>query len=489
MEELTTEEETNKILIIQPSSYELKIGLSNSEEPKIIPHCLIDFVKCEKEDNFYYEEKKVNQEEEKEIHQTKHEVIKNIQEISEKNRRTIKEKFIIRKTTKEEKIESEKLNEKELIGIKAIEYSKNNSEGNLFYPIKSGYFNTCTNRSLLYVSDCLEKIWKSEIEKLISKEEYEETSVFYILPDKFDKVEIQYVLKILLKNFGFKEVFLHTENICSAFSVGLSSVCVVDFGETKTSVSFINEGLSVKKSQHVLPYGGISMSKLLFELLNEEKLTKFPLTNFSDSIQRRIFTEIREKHSHLHPGDEFFQNATFKFNETTYEVDIGDSCYLSALGFFYPELYLPYSEFDHENRVSSFEDFEEKKKKEKKKRERKPLDEMIVDSIEKSEVDLLSSNKKKAKIEVLLVGGNSLIPGLTQILEKRLIEHYSKKFPNVTIKVNVMTTLKYFQPQISSWKGAQIVTLLESNKEMWINRKEFDTLGLKIVKEKVPFKF
>ena len=104
-----------------------------------------------------------------------------------------------------------------------------------------------------------------------------------------------------MKNFGFKDVFLHTENVCSAFSVGLGSVCVVDFGETKTSVSYINEGYSTRKSQHILPYGGISMSKLLFELLNEEKSTKFPLDNFNDPIERRVFTEIREKYSHLHP--------------------------------------------------------------------------------------------------------------------------------------------------------------------------------------------
>ena len=174
-EEEKQEKIKKKILIIQPSSYELKIGLSNSE-PISIPHCLIDFVNCEKEENFYYEES-INEEEKKNINEIKNETLKNIKEISQKNRKTIKEKFVIRKTIKEENEtmeEQEEENKKkiELIGKKAIEYSMKKQKGNLFYPIKSGYFNTSKNRSLLYVSDCLEKIWKSEIEKLIPTNEY-----------------------------------------------------------------------------------------------------------------------------------------------------------------------------------------------------------------------------------------------------------------------------------------------------------------------------
>jgi actin-related protein 8 len=64
-------------------------------------------------------------------------------------------------------------------------------------------------------------------------------------------VELKYILNILLKNIGFKSVFFHVESVCSAFSVGLSSVCVVDFGETKTSISFVNEGYSMRKTQYV----------------------------------------------------------------------------------------------------------------------------------------------------------------------------------------------------------------------------------------------
>jgi actin-related protein len=145
-------------------------------------------------------------------------------------------------------------------------------------------------------------------------------------------------------------------------------------------------------------------------------------------------------------------------------MEIGDPLYISSLGFLYPELFLPYSESDHENRENTFEEIDEKKKKEKKKKERKSIDEMIIDSIEKSEVDILSSNKKKAKIDVLLVGGNSLIPGLPQILETKLTDYYTKKYPEATVKVNVMNTSIYFEPKFSSWKGASIITLLESSK-------------------------
>jgi actin-related protein len=162
-------------------------------------------------------------------------------------------------------------------------------------------------------------------------------------------------------------------------------------------------------------------------------------------------------------GDEIFHQVSFQYEGNVYEVEIGDPLYISALGFLYPELFLPFSEFDHENRENTFEDISEKKK-EKKKKERKSIDEMIIDSIEKSEIDILTSNKKKAKVDILLVGGNSLIPGLQQTLETKLTEHYTKKYPEAAVKVNVMTTSSYFEPKFSSWKGASIVTLLESSK-------------------------
>jgi actin-related protein 8 len=62
---------------------------------------------------------------------------------------------------------------------------------------------------------------------------------------------LKYILNILLKNIGFKSVFFHVESVCSAFSVGLSSTCVVDFGETKTSIAYVNEGYSMRKTQFV----------------------------------------------------------------------------------------------------------------------------------------------------------------------------------------------------------------------------------------------
>jgi hypothetical protein len=157
--------ETAKIIILHPGSYELKIGLSTSEKPISVPHCLIDFRKSEHSENSYYEETIVSEEELTQINTKKTLKIKNLKELS--NRKNQKEKF----SAKEFKQENEIILENEWIGENAIQYHLKEKKGNLFYPLKSGYFNTSKDRSLLYVSDCLEKIWRFEIEKWIPKSE------------------------------------------------------------------------------------------------------------------------------------------------------------------------------------------------------------------------------------------------------------------------------------------------------------------------------
>jgi hypothetical protein len=161
--------ETSKIIILHAGSFELKIGLSNSDPPISSPHCLIDFRKSEPSENHYYEEIIVSEEELTQINNQKLKKLKNLKELS--NRKNQKEKFSV----KEFKQENETILENEWIGENAIQYYKREKNGNLFYPLKSGYFNTSKDRSLLYVSDCLEKIWRFEIEKLIPKNEIQVT--------------------------------------------------------------------------------------------------------------------------------------------------------------------------------------------------------------------------------------------------------------------------------------------------------------------------
>jgi actin-related protein 8 len=42
-------------------------------------------------------------------------------------------------------------------------------------------------------------------------------------------------------------------------------------------------------------------------------------------------------------------------------------------------------------------------------------------------------------------------------------------------------------PQMTAWKGAAIMSCLESAQELWIYPVEWEKLGVKILRERAPF--
>ena len=54
----------------------------------------------------------------------------------------------------------------------------------------------------------------------------------------------------------------------------MTTVCVVDMGESKTSISLVEDGVSKPKSRICLPYGGYHISQCLLWILNQ---CNFPL--------------------------------------------------------------------------------------------------------------------------------------------------------------------------------------------------------------------
>lgn len=49
--------------------------------------------------------------------------------------------------------------------------------------------------------------------------------------------------------FSYAAIIVHQESVCATFGSGLSSACVVDVGDQKTSLSCVEDGVSHRNSR------------------------------------------------------------------------------------------------------------------------------------------------------------------------------------------------------------------------------------------------
>lgn len=84
---------------------------------------------------------------------------------------------------------------------------------------------------------------------------------------------------------------------------------------------------------------------------------------------------------------------------------------------------------------------------------------------------------------ILIVGGGMKFVGIEKWLQKRLLLQYQYRMDPVT----VIRDSKDIDSTITVWRGAAILSSLESAAEYWITTEEWNRHGVKILREKVPF--
>lgn len=80
---------------------------------------------------------------------------------------------------------------------------------------------------------------------------------------------------------------------------------------------------------------------------------------------------------------------------------------------------------------------------------------------------------------ILVVGGNSLLSGFIERYEKSLLQVSPQ-----TARVKVFSAPKNYDRLFASWIGGSILGSSGCFQNMWIGRKEFDEVGVNIIKRK-----
>lgn len=100
---------------------------------------------------------------------------------------------------------------------------------------------------------------------------------------------------------------------------------------------------------------------------------------------------------------------------------------------------------------------------------------------------LLTANdemRKKMYASVILVGGGCKFAGADKWLQMRLSRHLR---PNSKAESVLTSSAKETDPATVTWKGAAIMSGLESAGEMFINKADWNRQGVKILRERAPF--
>ncbi|KAF9561207.1 actin-related protein [Agrocybe pediades] len=84
---------------------------------------------------------------------------------------------------------------------------------------------------------------------------------------------------------------------------------------------------------------------------------------------------------------------------------------------------------------------------------------------------------------VLVIGGTALVPGMSHALESRLQAIATPLVPNME-KVQIIPPPKEVDPRVLAWKGAAVLSKMDSVSDLWVSSSDWDFFGMRALKER-----
>ncbi|CAL1269551.1 unnamed protein product [Larinioides sclopetarius] len=429
-----------------------------------------------------------------------------------------------------------------LIGDDALHISPSDNF-NIHWPIRRGQLNlhAGVGGSLSSVLADLEVIWTRAFQKYldINPKDFKLYRAVLVIPDVYKREHVKELVNLLLNRLGFMSCFVHLESVCATFGAGVSFACVVDVGDQKTAVSCVEDGISHRNTRLIINYGGNDITRLFLWL--QEKLS-FPYPCSPElPLDALMLQELKEKMCHVNLDVCGIQDRSFLVKRPgtpviRYVIKVGDECLIAPLALFHPELlgitgpkkirtqqrnegmsddphdelYLiqtqrrgvkdategpseqSFTEDSHLNSSILDDDIDstepptsinvKETEQELNCDQLLGIDQAIVQSIERCDCDEL---KLKMYSCILVVGGGMMFNGIHTWLRNRLQVQIPIMFRNEQFEI--ITRPKDMDPRVTVWKGAALMSCLDTAQELWIKQKEWAKYSVKVLREKAPF--
>ncbi|PKI44145.1 actin-related protein 9 [Punica granatum] len=217
----------------------------------------------------------------------------------------------------------------------------------LHRPIRRGHFNVSQHYPVQQVYEDLCTIWDwIMMEKLhIAPWERNLYSAILVVPETFDSREIKEMLTIVLQDLRFGSAVVHQEGLAAAFGNGLSTTCIVNIGAQTTSVVCIEDGVALPTTEKTLPFGGEDISRcLLWTQRHHQTWPQVRTDMLTKPVDLLMLNELKEMYCQITEGEVVAAAVVY-----SYEDDAPAASHktrLTALnvppmGLFYPMLLVP----------------------------------------------------------------------------------------------------------------------------------------------------
>mmetsp|Transcript_56693 Transcript_56693/g.64972 ORF Transcript_56693/g.64972 Transcript_56693/m.64972 type:complete len:422 (+) Transcript_56693:32-1297(+) len=330
------------------------------------------------------------------------------------------------------------------------------------------------------------------IEKLINDVYYENLQ---ILPSKYPllmsepsipiKEQRQKMIELAFEKFATPAYYVCKSAVLSCFASGRSTSLILDSGASHTIAVPVNDGYALQKSTISIELGGNHLTQKVLKAIEEdcktavvprsllnvksdEEGTKkveyvdYPNTtkSYLNYMKLDIARDAKETLCRLVD----VKQEGVKAEKLEYElpdgktIDLGDSRYTLGEMFFNP--------------VMARQDF-----KDLDLTNFKGLHHMVMESINKCDIDV----RKELLSNIILTGGNSLLNGLYENLQKKIFDIAPQN-----AKVKITASPLSAERKFSTWIGGSILSSLGSFQNMWISKAEYDEIGSYVVEKKCP---
>lgn len=250
--------------------------------------------------------------------------------------------------------------------------------------------------------------------------------------------------EIMFETFNVPALYVAMQAVLSLYASGRVTGLVLDSGAGVTHIVPIYEGFALTHAISRVDLAGRDITEYLTRLLRQRGYSLIT------TAEKEIVRDIKEKLCYvaLNPEKEIRYAEKVGGMDKSYLLPDGKTLIIGLERFLAPEVFF--------NPGAIGKDIA-------------PMDETIVNTIEKCGIDL----RRELYRNVILSGGSTMYKGLRE----RLAKEVSEMIPdNVEVGVIAPPERMY-----SVWIGGSILSSLKTFQKMWITREEYEELGPKAI--------
>ncbi|KAK5805076.1 actin-related protein 9 [Gossypium arboreum] len=213
--------------------------------------------------------------------------------------------------------------------------------------IRRGHLNISQHYPMQQVLEDLHALWDwILLEKLhIPHQERSLYSAILVVPETFDNREIKEILSILLRDLRFSSAVVHQEGLAAVFGNGLSTACVVNLGAQVSSVICIEDGVALPNTEKTLPFGGEDISRcLLWTQRHHQTWPQIRTDILTKPIDLLMLNRLKESYCEIKEGEldaiavvHSYEDAMPAGSHKTRLTALN----VPPMGLFYPTLLIP----------------------------------------------------------------------------------------------------------------------------------------------------